>query len=82
MQVRLLYFAALKDLMGTGEESATLPVSVHTVADLLAHLRQVKPALAPRLDSCRIAVNEEFAQAGDTIEPDSDIALIPPVSGG
>ena len=82
MRVQLLYFAGLKDLMGTASESLLLPDDVRTVAALQAHLSATKPQLAERLATCRVAVNEEFAAPDTSLEPDVDVALIPPVSGG
>lgn len=33
-------------------------------------------------ESCRMAVNLEFAHPDRTLSPDDELALIPPVSGG
>src|SRR5580692_11722783 len=36
--VTILYFAWLRERIGTGSEALTLPVDVRTVGDLVAHL--------------------------------------------
>jgi molybdopterin converting factor subunit 1 len=78
----VLYFAAVRDLVGVNEEELDLPASVSRVSDLVAELPLVHPELAGRLGGVRVAVNEEFAQDADPIRPGDVVALIPPVAGG
>ncbi|HEX7668221.1 MAG TPA: molybdopterin converting factor subunit 1 [Polyangiaceae bacterium] len=80
--VTLLYFAAIRDVVGIAEESLDLPDNVQLVADLPAFLELVRPALAGRLGSVRFAVNETFATPDTGLAAGDVIALIPPVSGG
>ncbi len=82
MRVTVLYFAALRDLVGREQEELDLPGSVTTVGEFATYLARVNPALAGRLDSVRIAQNEEFVPASTKIEAGAALALIPPVSGG
>ena len=82
MKVVVLYFAALRELLGISEETivdVSGPLPVHAFAELLG---QRHPVLVPRLASVRFAVNESFASASDPIEDGDTVALIPPVSGG
>jgi molybdopterin converting factor subunit 1 len=81
-RIRVLYFAAVRDLVGLNEEELDLPASVHRVSDLVAELELVHPELRGRLGGVRVAVNEEFAQDSDPIGPGDVVALIPPVAGG
>ncbi|MFO0739952.1 MAG: molybdopterin converting factor subunit 1 [Labilithrix sp.] len=80
MTLTILYFAAVRELVGTDEERVDFAGG--TVADLAAFLQQHRPALAGRLGSVRFARNEEFAQSGDAVADGDVIALIPPVAGG
>jgi sulfur-carrier protein len=80
--VSVLYFAALRDLAGTGEEQVRLPTLPASVAALLAVLEARHSALAGRLTSVRVAVNEEFAEGSRELRGGEVVALIPPVSGG
>ena len=82
MTITVLYFAAVRDLVGKDEEPLTLPPGVNTIATLAAHLAVVHPPLEGRLGYVRFARNEEFAQPGDPITDGDTIALIPPVAGG
>jgi len=83
--VKLLYFAWLKTKTGVAEEDVTPPPEVTTVAELLEWLRGRSPghgeALAD-LDALKVAVNQEYAQAGDPVSANDEVALFPPVTGG
>lgn len=82
MKVQLLYFAAVRELVGIDEESLDLPAGVETVGDLSAFLETSKPALAGRLKSVRYARNEVFAERGEALAEGDVVAVIPPVAGG
>jgi molybdopterin synthase sulfur carrier subunit len=82
MHVRVLYFAAVRELVGVEEEGLELPASVRTVGDFVAFVADLRPALAGSLSSVRIARNEVFADAGEALGEGDVLALIPPVAGG
>lgn len=81
MRVRVLLFAALKDLVGSGEiewsgrDGATL-------GDLLEDLEARHPRLADHRRTLLLAVNHEFADPGARLRDGDEVALMPPVSGG
>jgi sulfur-carrier protein len=82
MTVVVLYFAALRELLGTSEETVSdlaSPLSVRAFAELLGRRH---PRLLPHLGSVRFAVNEAFVNADAEIADGDTVALIPPVSGG
>jgi len=82
MRVRVLYFAAVRDLVGREEEAVDLPAAVRRVADFGRWVASHHAALDGRMASVRIARNETFAR-GDELLADGDVlALIPPVAGG
>jgi sulfur-carrier protein len=78
----VLYFAALRELMGRAEEELELPADVQTVRDLTGYLQRVRPVLAGKLASVRVALDETFASDSDALAGVQVIALIPPVAGG
>lgn len=80
--ITLLYFAAVRDLVGKDEEKLELPPSVTTIGALATHLSTVHSELEGRLSAVRFARNEEFALATEPIANGDVIALIPPVAGG
>jgi molybdopterin converting factor subunit 1 len=82
VSITILYFAAVRDLVGKDEETLALPPTVSTVETLATHLTSLHPELAGRLTYVRFARNEEFAQSTDAVVDGDTIALIPPVAGG
>jgi molybdopterin converting factor subunit 1 len=82
VSITVLYFAAVRDLVGKDEESLALPLGVATIETLAIHLTALHPELAGRLGYVRFARNEEFARSSDPVVDGDTIALIPPVAGG
>jgi molybdopterin converting factor subunit 1 len=83
LSVTVLYFAALRDLAGVGEEQLDVSAdSELSVSLLLLELERRHGALQGRLDAVRVAVNEEFTERGTLLRGGEIVALIPPVSGG
>lgn len=82
MKIRLLYFAAVRELVGTDEEEMDVPPNVSTIGALAAHLPSVHAGLAGRMTSVRLARNEAFATNDERLEEGDVVALIPPVAGG
>ncbi len=83
--MKLLYFAWLRQKIGSAEETLTPPADVATVGALLAWLQTRGPGYAEALKDLsvvRVAVNQEFAQRGDPVKADDEVALFPPVTGG
>ena len=82
MQVRVLYFAVIREIVGREEEDVSLPDPVTTVAAFIAWLEEARPELAGRMASVRVARNECFARAEEHLAAGDVLALIPPVAGG
>jgi molybdopterin converting factor subunit 1 len=81
MQIRVLYFGVLKDLMG--QSSTMMEVAEgSTVAELLVVHRGLAKAPESLWDSLAVAMNHEYARAGDLLKEGDEVALLPPVSGG
>lgn len=81
MTLTVLLFAAARDIAGTDSIAVELPDAA-TVADLRAELVRRVPALAGLLAKSAVAVNQDFAEGGLFLEPNDEVAIIPPVSGG
>jgi molybdopterin synthase sulfur carrier subunit len=82
MNLRVLYFAGLRDAVGLSEEWLTLPAGVGTVGELADHLAARHRGYAERRGHVRIARNEAFASSDEALAEGDVIALIPPVAGG
>jgi sulfur-carrier protein len=84
-QVTIKYFAWVRERVGRAEERVDLPVSVVTVADVLAWLKARGPEYAhafERADVIRAALDQAHAPATASIAGAREIALFPPVTGG
>ncbi|MBZ0136504.1 MAG: molybdopterin converting factor subunit 1 [Planctomycetes bacterium] len=79
--IKVLYFAHLADRTGLREETVELNDG-GTVVELKSVLRNRHPRLLGALDSCRVAIDEEFASDDVVLQDGRTVAFIPPVSGG
>jgi molybdopterin synthase sulfur carrier subunit len=85
MKVKLLYFASLREQLGSAGEDLELPAGVGTVAALRSHLRGRGGAWELALaDSklVRTAVNQDMAPPTATLKAGDEVAFFPPVTGG
>ena len=82
IRVRVLYFAAVRDLVGREEEEFVLPDGVDTVAAFTAWIQAERGELLGRMGSVRVARNEVFAIGTEKLAEGDVLALIPPVAGG
>ena len=83
--MRILYFAWLRERIGTGSEEVDPPAHVGTVEELIAWLGTREPryeAAFTDLKAIRVAIDQEQAEFSDPIENAREIALFPPVTGG
>ena len=81
MQVRVLFFGVLKDVVGRSSEALTLPDQA-TARDVIEHYEQRFSSLKGTLHSIAVSVNQQYAQPGDRLRAGDEVALLPPVSGG
>lgn len=82
MTVTVQLFAGFRELWDGRETLAVELPAPACVADLVRKLREQYPRCRALLDGSRVAVDQEFAPASTPIDAQSEIALIPPVSGG
>jgi len=81
MQVRVLFFGTLRDLLGRSSELVTLPEGA-PLSQLLDRYVLEKPALNQLLPSIALSVNQEYATRDLRLHERDEVALLPPVSGG
>ena len=83
--IRLLYFASLREQLGTDREQIELPPEVEQVGDLIAHLRSRGGAWEQALGDVEhvlVAINQDMARAEDAVRDGDEVGLFPPVTGG
>jgi molybdopterin synthase catalytic subunit len=81
MQIRVLFFGVLKDLVGKSRDSLSLPETA-TLGDVLRHYERIIPRLKESAPSLAMSVNQEYAGPTTRLNPGDEVALLPPVSGG
>ena len=84
-ELTVLYFAWLRERVGTGEETLSLPVGVRNVGDLIAWLVERSPRHAAAFENrgaIRCAVNQDFADNAVLLRSGDEVAFFPPVTGG
>ncbi|HKB80766.1 MAG TPA: molybdopterin converting factor subunit 1 [Thermoanaerobaculia bacterium] len=81
MNVRLLHFAVLRDIVGAGEERLEVPDGTRAV-DVWNRLRQAHRQLAGYQRPPMTAINERYADPDELLHEGDELAFIPPVAGG
>ncbi len=81
MNIKLLFFAAARDAIGTPALELVLDDSA-TVGDLRQALLEQYPAIGAVLDHCSIAVDREYSSNERVLYHGAEVGVIPPVSGG
>ena len=82
--LNVLYFASLRESLGTSQESLDLP-GIATVAGLMDQLRARGGAWAEALAAgkrWRVAVNQNMAVPDTPLKAGDEVAIFPPVTGG
>ncbi|QCO68086.1 MoaD/ThiS family protein [Luteimonas yindakuii] len=79
IRLTVLYFASLRDAAGSAQE--TVDTLAPDLAALYGEMRARHGFLLPR-ERLRVAVDGAFANWTDVPRAGSEVAFIPPVSGG
>ena len=85
MKIKVLYFASLREQVGTRGEDLDISPEVVSVASLRALLVARGGAWQSALaqgKALRVAVNQEVAQPATPLTAGDEVAFFPPVTGG
>lgn len=85
MRVQILYFAWLREAIGSAEETLELAAGGMTaggLADLIASRGGAAAAAFANRRQVRIAVNQVFAPPETVLADGDEVAFFPPVTGG
>lgn len=75
-------FAGIADLVGASQIELKMTANTLTAAELKLAVAERHPEAEKLIGSCFVARNHAYAREEDTIAPEDELALIPPVSGG
>jgi molybdopterin synthase sulfur carrier subunit len=83
--MKLIYFAWVREKVGTAREELAPPADVANVGQLIRWLAGQGDNYAAAFDDAsrvRVAVNQDYATMDQPVGPDDEIAFFPPVTGG
>lgn len=83
--MKILYFAWVRERVGTGEEDITVPQHVGTVGELVTWLNtrgENYQAAFEDLRAIRAAVDQNHVQLDAPLNGAREVAFFPPVTGG
>ena len=85
MKLQLRYFASIRESLGLEQEAIELPVSVRTIDDLRAHLRnrgEIWSEILGEGKVLRCALNHQMVNSSTELIDGAEVAFFPPVTGG
>lgn len=83
--MKVLYFAWLRQRIGTGEEDVTPPKDITTAGALMDWLAAKGDGYAEAFkdtSAVKIAVNQTFGNRDTPVSENDEVAFFPPVTGG
>jgi molybdopterin synthase catalytic subunit/molybdopterin synthase sulfur carrier subunit len=81
MRIEVLLFAAARE--AARRDSIHVDVDPDArAADVIRAVGLAVPGIADLLPSCRLAIDQCYVSAQESVPETSEVALIPPVSGG
>ncbi|MBO9622524.1 MAG: molybdopterin converting factor subunit 1 [Sphingomonas sp.] len=81
----LLYFAWVREAVGTGQETVEPPAGVETIAALIDWLATRSPGHAEAFREparLRAAIDQQFVPLDAALGSAREVAIFPPVTGG
>ena len=85
MNIKILYFARIKEAVNYSAEDINLPDDVHTITALKNYLSLRGETWADLFNgkqTVRAAINHQLVDNLATIKPGDEVAFFPPVTGG
>ncbi|MFQ5487852.1 MAG: molybdopterin converting factor subunit 1 [Gammaproteobacteria bacterium] len=77
MDIKIRYFASLRDRMGRAQDQVSFDEGTVTVADLWNKLSD-----EPIAENILVAVNMEYTDTSHELKNGDEVAFFPPVTGG
>jgi molybdopterin synthase sulfur carrier subunit len=83
--IRILYFARLREQLGTGQDELPATAAPLTIEAVIATLRARGGAWGEAFDGSHpllCALNQEVAERAAIVRDGDEVAFFPPVTGG
>lgn len=81
MKIKLLFFAHLREIMGTGTMEVDLKQGSKG-EDVIALIEEMKPEIGDHKSYLKLSMNGEYINRTTEIVENTEVAVFPPVSGG
>lgn len=81
INIKILYFAFIKDLTGVGSGTMRLPYD-STIQNMLTNILDIYPQINNVLKSIKVSVNYKLVDRNTILKDGDEVALLPPISGG
>ena len=81
MNIRMRYFASLREVVGSNEETLNMPEGA-CAADVRALLLERYPRLENALARAVCAMNHQYVAPETVLREGDELVFIPPVGGG
>jgi molybdopterin synthase sulfur carrier subunit len=85
VKIKVLFFAGLREQLGSPGEEIELPSEAGTVAGLRSHLKSRGGPFEKAFSDkalVRVAINQEMVSPASPIRQGDEVAFFPPVTGG
>lgn len=84
MNINVLYFAALREALGTSGETMVLPAGCATLSAVRAFIaaRGGDWEKLAQMKNLRAAINQRMADPSSAVADGDEVAFFPPVTGG
>ncbi len=81
-EVRVLYFASVREALGTGEAVSTRAATLGALRDELVARGGAHAKALGRDRPLRMALDQVLCDEAAVLRPGSEVAFFPPVTGG
>jgi len=81
INIKILYFAFIKELTGVRSDKMKLPYG-STIHNLLTNILDFYPQINNLLKSIKVSVNYKVVDTDTILKDGDEVALLPPISGG
>ncbi len=82
IEVRVLYFASVREVLGTGETVATAAATLGALRDELIARSADHARVLGRTRPLRMALDQVMSREDAVLRAGAEVAFFPPVTGG